>query len=244
GDADLDKAVAGTARSAFGSGSAVAMALVNAMLIPVLTFYLLCDWPKLLRWLEGLLPRPNAPKIIEITRESDEMLSSFLRGQLAVMISLGVFYGVGLTLAGLKTGILVGLVAGLLSFVPYLGVIVGMGMGLIMMYVQTGEVIPLIWVLLVFGAGQLFESFVFQPFFVGDRIGLHPVTVIFAVLAGGQLFGFFGLLLALPVSAVIVVLARYAWAAYTDSPIYRGTDPGDARATTGEEAGGAKREQA
>ncbi|MGC9457267.1 MAG: AI-2E family transporter [Halothiobacillaceae bacterium] len=213
---------AGSVKSAFDSGSAVMLALANLVLIPVVTFYLLRDWPHLVRWLEGLLPRPMAPKVVEISRESDEMLSSFLRGQLAVMLSLGAFYAIGLTLAGLNTGILVGLLAGLLSFVPYLGVIVGVGMGLIAMYVQTGELMPLVWVLLVFGAGQLLESFVFQPFFVGDRIGLHPVTVIFAVMAGGQLFGFFGLLLALPVSAVLVVLVRHAWAAYTESATYRG----------------------
>ncbi len=173
----------------------------------------------------ALLPRAQESHWVALAGESNQVLGGFLRGQLAVMLANGVTYSLGLTFAGLETGIVIGMTAGMLSFVPYLGNIIGIAMALVAMYIQTGEWTPLLWVLVVFGVGQTLESVVWQPRFVGERIGLHPVAVIFAVMAGGALFGFFGVLLALPVSAILVVLGRHALAWYQGSAWYRTVEP-------------------
>jgi predicted PurR-regulated permease PerM len=204
------------------SGSLVFAWLLNLVLVPVVTFYLLRDWERLLSSLRGLLPRSIEPRVVRIARESDEVLATFIRGQLLVMISLGAFYAVGLWFAGLDLAIAVGVTAGLVSFVPYLGVIVGVGLGVAAALLQSTDPWLLVWVLVVFGVGQLVESLVLTPWLVGDRIGLHPVAVIFAVLAGGQLFGFFGVLLALPAAAVLAVLVRHIHADYRGSDLYAG----------------------
>jgi predicted PurR-regulated permease PerM len=149
------------------------------------------------------------------------VLGAFLRGQLSVMVALGVFYGVGLWLAGISVGPLIGMVAGLISFVPYLGAITGVIMAIIAALVQYQDWFHLLLVLAVFGIGQLIEGYVLVPKLVGDKIGLHPVAVIFAVLAGGELFGFLGVLLALPVASVVMVVLRYLYERYTHSDFYR-----------------------
>ncbi|ACL73330.1 permease [Thioalkalivibrio sulfidiphilus HL-EbGr7] len=211
------------------SGGLVFAWLLNLVLVPVVTFYLLRDWERLVAALHGLLPRSIEPRVVRIVRESDAVLATFIRGQLLVMISLAAFYAVGLWFAGLDLAIAVGVTAGLVSFVPYLGVIVGVGLGVAAALLQSTDPWLLIWVLAVFGVGQLLESLVLTPWLVGDRIGLHPVAVIFAVLAGGQLFGFFGVLLALPAAAVLAVLVRHAHADYRGSALYAGDSakPGD-----------------
>ena len=156
----------------------------------------------------------------QLGRESDEVLSAFIRGQLLVMAALAAVYSCGLMLAGLDLGLLIGLSAGLVSFVPYLGFIVGIVVAGVAMLVQTQELLPLVWVALVFGIGQMLESMVLTPLLVGDRIGLHPVAVIFAIMAGGQLFGFVGVLLALPVAAVVAVMMRHAKQRWLHSSVY------------------------
>ncbi|MDX5332990.1 MAG: AI-2E family transporter [Gammaproteobacteria bacterium] len=208
-------------KSVSTSGMALAGWLTNLLLIPVVTFYLLRDWDHLVARIHDLLPRHIEPAVSTLARESDETLGAFLRGQLSVMVALGTVYSVGLWLIGLEFALLIGMLAGVVSFVPYLGFIVGMLVAGVAMYLQAGELLPLVWVLAVFGVGQLLESVVFTPLLVGDRIGLHPVAVIFAVLAGGQLFGFFGVLLALPVAAVLVVIMRHADTGYRASRFYR-----------------------
>jgi len=200
---------------------------MNLLLIPVIAFYLLRDWPIVIERIEAVLPRQRADSVIAMARESDCMLGNFLRGQLAVMIANGVTYSIGLTLAGLNTGVAIGLFAGLVSFVPYLGTITGILLALIAMYIQVDSLWPLLLVLGVFGVGQVLETVAWQPRFVGNEIGMHPVAVIFAVMAGGQLFGFFGILLALPVSAVLIVLGQHGVAAYRQSRYYRGTEGRD-----------------
>ena len=155
------------------------------------------------------------------------MLGAFLRGQFLVMLILGVMYGIGLWAVGLDLGLLIGIIAGLLTFVPYLGPTSGVVLGVIAALVQYGDWKHVLGVLAVFGIGQVIESYLLTPKLVGDRIGLHPVAVIFAVLAGGQLFGFLGMLLALPVAAVANVLLRYAHERYTHSRLYAGDRPGD-----------------
>ncbi|MEW6691439.1 MAG: AI-2E family transporter [Pseudomonadota bacterium] len=204
----------------FGSGMSAVAWLANLVVIPVVTFYLLRDWDALIAWVRDFLPRNVEPTVSRLARESDDVLGSFLRGQLTVMLALGTIYTIGLWLAGLEQALLFGMLAGLVSFVPYLGVIVGgLGAGLAML-IQTQELISLLPVLAVFAVGQLLEGFVLTPWLVGDRVGLHPVTVIFAIMAGGQLFGFTGVLMALPVAAVLAVLIRHAHERYKASSLY------------------------
>lgn len=207
------------------SGLAFAGWLASAVLIPVVTFYMLRDWDRFVSGIRDLLPRQVEPTICALARESDEVLGAFLRGQLTVMVSLGTIYSIGLTLAGLEWSLAIGMLAGLVSFVPYLGVIFGALTAGIAVLVQSQDVLQLVWVLLVFTAGQMLEGMVLTPWLVGDRVGLHPVAVIFAVLAGGQLFGFMGILLALPVASVLAVLLRHVRERYHDSELYGEADP-------------------
>jgi len=209
----------------FGSGMSAIGWLANLVVIPVVAFYLLRDWDGLVAWVRDFLPRRIEPTVGRLARESDEVLGAFLRGQLTVMLALGTVYTLGLWMAGLDQALLFGMLAGVVSFVPYLGVIVGvLGAGLAML-IQTQELTSLLPILLVFGVGQLLEGFILTPLLVGDRVGLHPVAVIFAIMAGGQLFGFTGILLALPLAAVLAVLVRHAHDRYKASRLYgRGED--------------------
>ncbi|PID49453.1 MAG: AI-2E family transporter [Proteobacteria bacterium] len=202
------------------SSSVVLSWIANVALIPVLTFYLLRDWDHLVAYIHDLLPRNIEPVISQLARESDETLGAFLRGQLLVMAGLSILYSLGLSLIGLDLAILIGIISGLVSFVPYLGLIVGVSFAGIAVMFQTQDIINLLWVFAVFGFAQAIEGFILTPLLVGERIGLHPVTVIFSVLAGGQLFGFFGILLALPVAAVLAVLMRHLRNSYKQSGMY------------------------
>jgi predicted PurR-regulated permease PerM len=168
---------------------------------------------------KGLLPFQAATRemIGNLAKDCGDVLAAFFRGQVLVMIGSGVVYTVGLYILGLDLALLVGVLAGLLTVVPYLGFISGIVLALSAAAIQFHSLMPLIWVLVIFAVGVLCENFVFSPLFVGDRIGLHPVAVIFAVLAGGKLFGFVGVLLALPVAAVIMVLFRYWHKRYFES---------------------------
>ena len=202
------------------SGLTIVGWVLNLVMIPVVAFYLLRDWDLLVSRLHALIPRSVEPVVTRLARESDEVLGAFLRGQLSVMIALGVFYGVGLWLAGVSVGPLIGMIAGLISFVPYLGAITGVVMGVIAALVQYQDWFHVLLVLGVFVIGQTLEGYVLVPRLVGEKIGLHPVAVIFAVLAGGELFGFLGVLLALPVASVAMVVLRYLYERYTDSELY------------------------
>ncbi len=208
--------------AALVSGSGVLSGLLNILLIPILGFYLLRDWPRLLSRIQEMIPPRHLPLAVRLARDSDQMLMAFLRGQILVMLALGTTYATGLALVGLKTALLVGLLSGLLSFVPYMGFAGGILVASLAMYIQKGTFIPVLEVWTVYAAGQAMESFLFTPLLVGDRIGLHPVLVIFAVLSGGQLFGFAGLLLALPVTAVGSALLRHAHRWYIASSHYLG----------------------
>ncbi len=202
------------------SGFAFVGLLANLLLIPVVTFYLLRDWDHLVARINELIPRRSQPVVARLARESDEVLGSFLRGQLTVMLVLAAIYSIGLSIVGLDLAMLIGLSAGLISFVPYLGFIVGILFAGIAVMVQFQDILPLGYVAIVFAVGQAIEGMILTPLLVGDRIGLHPVAVIFAILAGGQLFGFVGILLALPVAAVIAVILRYLHERYMDSGLY------------------------
>jgi len=202
------------------SGLAVVGWVLNLVMVPVVAFYLLRDWDDLVARIHALIPRSIEPVVARLARESDDVLGAFLRGQLSVMLVLGAFYGIGLWLVGVSVGPLIGMIAGLISFVPYLGAITGVVMGVIAALVQYQDWTHVLLVLGVFAIGQTLEGYVLVPKLVGDKIGLHPVAVIFAVLAGGELFGFLGVLLALPVASVVMVVLRYLHARYTQSELY------------------------
>lgn len=205
------------------SGKKIAEWLINLILIPVVTFYLLCDWKKMLQGFDGLLPRPIEPTFAKLMGECDDVLSEFFRGQLSVILILSVLYSIALSLVGLQIGIVVGVLAGLMSIVPYLGFVVGIVVAGIASYVQTGSLFSVSLVFLVFIIGHLIENMFLSPYFIGKRVGLHPVAVIFSVLAGGCLFGFLGVLLALPAASVIMVWLRYLHKRYRKSDLYRAT---------------------
>lgn len=207
------------------SGFGLIGILVNLVLVPVVTFYLLRDWPQLLGQIDSLLPRRWQPPVRQFATEANRVLGGFLHGQLLVMLTQGLFYAVALSLVGLDQALLIGFTAGMVTFVPYLGGVIGISLAAIAGLVQFGDTPHLIAIGGVFAAGQLLESLVLTPLLVGDRLGLHPVAVIFAVLAGGELFGFFGVLLALPVSAVLLVLLRHARERYQNSAWYAQEPP-------------------
>ncbi len=202
------------------SGGLLLTWIADLVLIPVVTFYLLRDWDVVMARIRDLLPRRLEPVVSSLAAESDQVLGAFLRGQLMVMIAQGTIYSIGLWLVGLDFALLIGMLAGLISFVPYLGAIVGILVASVAAFLQFQDLFHVLPVLLVFGVGQTIEGMLLTPLLVGDRIGLHPVAVIFAILVGGHLFGFFGVLVALPVAAVIMVLLRHTHDEYLRSAFY------------------------
>jgi predicted PurR-regulated permease PerM len=202
-------------------GLAVLGFVVNLLLVPVVLFYLLRDWNALLAQINELLPRRWHPQLTGVAREIDAVLAEFLRGQIAVMVLMSVLYVSGLWLAGLEFALPIGIITGMLVFVPYVGMLTGLALATVvalMQFPSIGGVIP-VWI--VFGIGQTLEGTLVTPLLVGKRIGLHPVAVIFALLAFGQIFGFFGVLLALPASAALLVGLRHLGAQYRNSSLYK-----------------------
>ena len=198
------------------SGGALAAAVISLFLIPILTFYMLRDWDLIIARFGALVPVSQRDTIFGLAREADDMLGAFLRGQLLVMMALAVIYSAGLGLVGLKFAVAIGVVSGLVSFVPYLGLVFGILLATLTVVLEPDPLWRLAGVLATFTIAQLIEGSILTPKLVGDRIGLHPVLVIFAVAAGGQLFGFFGILLALPAAAVLSVFVRYAYTIYLE----------------------------
>jgi predicted PurR-regulated permease PerM len=202
-------------------GAIVLSLLVNLALIPVVMFYLLRDWNMIVARLDDLLPRRWGPKVRSIAREVDSVLAEFLHGQLLVMLALAAYYTVALSIVRLDHAVAIGILTGLLVFIPYVGFGLGFLLGVTAAILEFHGWPAFFAVLAVYGIGQLLESYVLVPFLVGDRIGLHPLAVIFALLAFGELFGFAGVLMALPVSAMLRVGLRHLRRAYVDSPVYR-----------------------
>lgn len=201
--------------------------MVNLFLVPVVTFYLLRDWDQLLGNVRVMIPRNVEPVVSTLASECDEVLGAFLKGQLMVMLALGVVYSAGLTLIGLQFAILIGMMAGLVSIIPYMGFAVGFAAAVLVALFQFDTYTGLALVAAVFVVGQVLEGWVLTPLLVGDRIGLHPVAVIFALMAGGQLFGFVGMLVALPMAAIIMVLLRHLNRNYKASDLYRAGGTGE-----------------
>ncbi|CAJ0774655.1 Putative transport protein [Ralstonia condita] len=203
------------------SGSAAAQVLGMVFLVPIVMFYLLMDWNMLMRRLETAVPRRWLAKTRELAAETDALLSQYLRGQIIVMLVLAVYYSAGLALAGFDVALPVGIFTGLAVFIPYIGFGVGLTLAVLSALLQFGNLYGLLAVAVVYGIGQFLESFYLTPRLVGERIGLHPLAVILALLAFGQLFGFFGILLALPISAVLLVGLRQIRQLYLNSKLYR-----------------------
>lgn len=196
------------------SGGALAAAVISLFLIPIITFYLLRDWDLIISRLGALVPSRQRDTIFGLARETDDVLGAFLRGQVLVMLALSIIYAAGLSLVGLEFAIAIGVVAGLVSFVPYLGFVFGILLAGLTVVLEPDPLWRLGGVIATFWIAQVIEGSVLTPKLVGDRIGLHPVIVIFSIAAGGQLFGFFGILLALPAAAVLSVLVRFAYRNY------------------------------
>jgi predicted PurR-regulated permease PerM len=201
-------------------GTALLGWLATLFLIPMVLFYLLMDWHILLKTLDSLVPRRWRARTAAMAREVDGMLAQYLRGQLLVMLALAVYYSAALAIAGFDVALPVGIITGVLAFIPYLGYGLGLVLALITGVLQFPGMYGLIAVAIIYGFGQILESFVLTPRLVGERIGLHPLVVIFALLAFGQLFGFAGVLLALPASAIIAVAVTHLRASYLKSSFY------------------------
>jgi predicted PurR-regulated permease PerM len=202
-------------------GQAILGWVTNLVLIPVVAFYMMRDWDLMVTGIHDILPRNMVDRISKLASEIDDVLGAFMRGQLMVMLALGLIYSLGLWLVGIDMAFLIGMGAGLLSIVPYLGSIVGLAVAAVAALFQYQDALHLLLVLMVFGGGQMMEGMLLTPRLVGEQIGLHPVVVIFAVLAGGQLFGFLGILLALPAAAAINVVVRHANDSYRNSALYK-----------------------
>lgn len=215
----------GMASSVAQRSAAVINLLALLFLTPVVTFYLLRDWPKVLAAIDNALPLDHAGTVRKLARDSNAAVAGYVRGQALVCVCLGTIYGAGMSLVGLQFGFVIGLVAGLISFIPFVGTLVGATMAIGMALAQfPPDWISVGKVAAVFLIGHLLEGNVLSPKLVGDRVGLHPVWIMFALLAGGSLFGFVGVLVAVPIAAVIGVIARHLLERYHASALYRGAD--------------------
>ncbi|HYF20983.1 MAG TPA: AI-2E family transporter [Ramlibacter sp.] len=219
---NYEAAMAGLVSSLRVGGSLAFTLVFNVVLIPVALFYLLLDWDRFVHRLLELVPPRTRPAVDSFTHEADVVLGQYLRGQLLVMVIMAVFYSTGLALFGLDLALPIGLFTGLAMFVPYLGFGIGLVLALLAGLLQFASAKAFVMVAVVYGAGQVIEGFFFTPRFVGERIGLHPLAVIFALLAFAQLFGFLGVLVALPASAVLLVAVRRIRDGYLGSGLYQG----------------------
>ncbi|WP_413206474.1 AI-2E family transporter [Rhodospirillum sp. A1_3_36] len=219
---DAAKWVVDVLKGVITGGAALISLLSLIVITPVITFYMLRDWDRMVETIDGWLPRPYRSVIRAQMAEIDRTIAGFVRGQASVCLALGTFYAVGLSLAGLDLGLMVGMLSGLLSFIPYVGTITGFVASMGLALAQFSDPFDIGIVAGIFLVGQVVEGNYLTPKLVGGRVGLHPVWVIFALLAGGGLFGFLGVLLAVPVASVIGVLTRFFLREYLDSPLFSG----------------------
>ena len=214
------KAGKGVLIGLLAGGAAIAGFVTFIFLMPIVAFYMMVDWPRLTQKVNDLLPRSRAGDIRALLGQIDRTLAGFIRGQLSVCVILGLMYGIGLTLIGLRFGFVIGLSAGLLSIMPYVGSGLGLIGGSLVAWFTTGDINMVGLVVLVFVIGQVIEGNFLTPKLVGNNVGLHPLWIIFALMAGGALMGFVGLLIAVPVAAVIGVMVRFALQQYKKSEYY------------------------
>ncbi len=219
---NADQSLANSILNSIKVGTNAILGLLGtALLVPVVLFYLLTDWSQLLTRTRSFLPRAWEPKVLQLSREIDEVLAQFLRGQISVMLVLAVYYSAALALAGFHSALPIGLLTGLLIFIPYVGFALGLLLALMSAALEFGNWYGFIAVAVIYGLGQVVESFILTPRLVGERIGLHPLAVIFALMAFGQLFGFVGVLVALPASAALLVALRHIRDRYFASDFYQ-----------------------
>lgn len=215
----------------YDSGKALVNVVSLLLITPIVAFYLLRDWDRIVAHVDSLLPREHAETIREQMRIIDRTLAGFVRGQINVCMILGTYYAIGLSLVGLKFGLLIGVATGFLVIFPYVGLMLGMGIGLGVAFFQFDDPMQVGLVLAVFVSGQVIEGYFITPKLIGEKVGLHPVWIIFGMLAGAALFGFVGILLAIPITAIVGVLIRFAVERYKQSEYYQGNktqviDPG------------------
>lgn len=216
------KILLGTAQKLLSGSMALVNLLSVLVITPVVAFYLLRDWTKFCLAIRRLMPREEAKTIRSLLAQMNDIISGFVRGQATVCLCLGVFYAVGLTLSGLDLGLLIGLGIGAMSFIPYVGSTVGFALSVGLAAVQFDDWHRVAVIVVVFFLGQMLEGNVLTPKLVGEKVGLHPVWVMFALLAGAALFGFLGVLIAVPAAAIIGVLVRFGIQKYMESPLYLG----------------------
>jgi len=228
--ADMFAVLGAVFRDVVTRGVALANLLSLVFVTPVVSFFLLRDWNRILARLDGWLPRAQAATIREQARRIDEILSAYLRGQLSVCVLLGIYYAVGLTALGLNFGSVIGLLIGVLAFIPYVGFAVGFVLAMLLALTQFSDQHYVLYVAALFGVGGIGEGNFLTPKLVGERVQLHPVWIVFALLSFGTLFGLLGVLIAVPMAAVVGVLVRFGLSRYLASPLY---DPAKARREPG-----------
>jgi hypothetical protein len=218
---NADALVNSTIDTVLVSGGSVISAFVNSVLIIFVMFYLLIDWGQFFTLIKKAIPQRAQETVHHLAMHTDGLLSQYLRGMLIVISIMSIFYSVGLSFVGIKGAVALGVFTAIMIAIPYIGIALGLSLASLSALLQFGPGPEIIGVLAIFGAGQFLEGFFLTPRLVGERIGLHPVGVLFALLFFGKLFGFFGVLLALPISAVTMVLIQYAWSRYTQSTWYQ-----------------------
>ncbi len=213
--------VSGTLETVLMSGSSVIAGFVNSVLIVFVMFYLLVDWEHFFGLIKKMVPLRAQETICRLAMHADGLLSQYLNGMVIVIAIMSAFYSVGLILIGIQGAVALGVFTALMIVIPYIGIALGLSLAILSAVLQFGPQYEIIAVLALYGLGQFIEGFVLTPRLVGERIGLHPVAVLFSLLLFGKLFGFFGILLALPISAVVLVLVQYLWSVYTQSSWYK-----------------------
>ncbi|MBU3552908.1 MULTISPECIES: AI-2E family transporter [Polynucleobacter] len=218
---NADTLMGSTIETVLMSGSSVIAGFINSILIVFVMFYLLIDWDHFFGLIKKIVPVRAQETVHHLAMHTDGLLSQYLNGMIIVISIMSVFYSVGLSIIGIKGAIALGIFTALMIVIPYIGITLGFSLAIISALLQFGPQRELVGVLALYGLGQFLEGFVLTPRLVGERIGLHPVAVLFALLLFGKLFGFFGVLLALPISAVSLVLVQYLWSVYTQSSWYQ-----------------------
>jgi predicted PurR-regulated permease PerM len=218
--------LAGFLRSLWSGGQALISILSLLIVTPVVAFYLLYDWDRMIETVDSWVPRPHRETVHALAREINIAIAGFVRGQTAVCLILGSFYALSLSLTGLSFGLLIGLVSGLITFIPYVGSMTGLVLAVVVAVAQFWPAwTPILVVAGIFFVGQFLEGYVLSPKLVGESVGLHPVWLMFALFAFAYLFGFVGMLIAIPLAAAFGVLARFALSQYRASPLYTGVEP-------------------
>ncbi|MEM8833500.1 MAG: AI-2E family transporter [Pseudomonadota bacterium] len=211
----------GVAGGLAAGGKAVLNTLTILVLTPLVSFFMMKEWPAITGWVEDLIPRQHEKMIKDILKQIDLKLAGFIRGQLTVAFLLGLIYAIALTIAGLNYGFLIGITAGILSIIPLVGSTLGLVVSVAVAWFQSGELSYVGIIAAIFIVGQIVEGNILSPKLLGDSVGLHPLWILFALMAGGSLFGILGMLLAVPVAAVIGVLASFAIIQYKKTPLYK-----------------------